>query len=251
VTTTSDAIRAEITALVKEGRAAVGKREIELKKGGAKRTLTVPDVDKYQRWYTKALPVVRQILPDRYEEFRAHYSQEKRKAMDLETYTISDLFSGLAPSSWDEDVPINRAVLRVNSQIRILESALGRLDSKLSDITLTLESELFEHEIDAADVLLKSKYVRAAGALAGVALERHLGTVARSHDLKVAKKDPTIAELNDPLKAADVIDVPTWRFIQRLADLRNLCDHAKQRDPTNDEVQELIAGVRRIVKTVS
>jgi hypothetical protein len=40
-----------------------------------------------------------------------------------------------------------------------------------------------------------------------------------------------------------------WRFIQHLADITNLCDHNKEREPTEEEVQELIEGVSKVVKT--
>jgi hypothetical protein len=92
---------------------------------------------------------------------------------------------------------------------------------------------------------------RAAGALAGVVLERHLQRVAANRQVKVAKKNPTIADLNDPLRSAGVYDVPTWRKIQHLADLRNLCSHQKDREPTADEVADLIAGVKSVVSNVS
>jgi hypothetical protein len=63
-------------------------------------------------------------------------------------------------------------------------------------------------------------------------------------------KNPHISELNDILKKNDVLDVPTWRFIQHLGDLRNLCDHKKSHDPTTERIHELIEGVRKIIKTV-
>lgn len=85
--------------------------------------------------------------------------------------------------------------------------------------------------------------------LAGVVLEEHLQRICLSHQIRVTKKNPTIADLNDLLKTT-VIDVPTWRFIQRLGDIRNYCGHRKERDPTKDEVQELIDGVEKIIKTV-
>jgi len=53
-----------------------------------------------------------------------------------------------------------------------------------------------------------------------------------------------------PLKAAGVYDIPTWRKIQHLAELRNLCDHKKSREPTESEINELLAGVAAISKTV-
>jgi hypothetical protein len=46
------------------------------------------------------------------------------------------------------------------------------------------------------------------------------------------------------------LDVPTWRQIQRLGGIRNLCDHNKEREPTKDEVIELIGGVDKVSKTL-
>lgn len=35
-----------------------------------------------------------------------------------------------------------------------------------------------------------------------------------------------------------------------LGDIRNLCDHNKDRDPKKEEVEDLISGVEAIIKTV-
>jgi hypothetical protein len=59
-----------------------------------------------------------------------------------------------------------------------------------------------------------------------------------------------LGKLNEMLKQSNAIDIPTWRFIQHLTDLRNLCDHKLSSDPTKIQIEELIAGVRKITKTV-
>lgn len=46
----------------------------------------------YQDWFTKSYNIVRQILPDRHQEFYDLYKTEKRKSIDSLTYTISDYF---------------------------------------------------------------------------------------------------------------------------------------------------------------
>ena len=61
---------------------------------------------------------------------------------------------------------------------------------------------------------------------------------------------PTISDFNDALKDNGTLDTPTWRQIQRLGDIRNLCSHSKEREPTKDEVSELIAGVEKFTKTL-
>ena len=68
--------------------------------------------------------------------------------------------------------------------------------------------------------------------------------------MTLRKQHPTISELNDALKDAGVLETPTWRSIQRLGDLRNLCDHNKNREPTEEEVTELIDGAEKFTKTL-
>src|SRR5690606_2284536 len=132
----------------------------------------------------------------------------------------------------------------------ILKSAQARFESTLLDIRQLVQADLFDSELDAATELVKKGFLRAAGAVAGVVLEKHLAQVAQNHNIKTRKKHPSISDFNDLLKNGAVLDVPTWRQIQRLGDIRNLCDHNKERDPTKEEVEELIAGVERVSKTL-
>jgi hypothetical protein len=123
-------------------------------------------------------------------------------------------------------------------------------ESTLFDIRTLVHADLLDDELHAAEELNKSGFTRGAGAVAGVVLEGHLGSVCERHKLVLKKKDPSIAELNETLKAANVIDIPVWRFVQHLGDIRNKCDHKKAVEPTKEEVSELIEGVRKVTKTV-
>lgn len=135
------------------------------------------------------------------------------------------------------------------NQLTILRAVDHRVDSILANIEVELYAELQDSEIVIARQLAKVS-LRAAGALVGVVLEGHLQKVASVHGVKVEKKNPTIADLNDPLKSASVIDTPTWRKISFLADLRNLCSHKKDSDPTKEQVEELIQGAEWLTKNV-
>ena len=139
---------------------------------------------------------------------------------------------------------------RFTIQLAILHSCVSRIDEILADIKGILQSNLFDDELSAAEELFKKGHLRAAGALAGVTLECHLATVAENHEVKISKKNPTIADLNEALKIAEVYDVPDWRFIQRLGDIRNLVVHNKDREPTKDEIDDLIKGTQKIIKTI-
>ena len=86
--------------------------------------------------------------------------------------------------------------------------------------------------------------------MVGVVLERHLQRAAKNHNIPIGKKLPTISDLNDPLKNKGVYGTPVWRKIQLLADIRNLCSHQKTTEPTDEQVEELIAGVNSVIKSV-
>ena len=114
-----------------------------------------------------------------------------------------------------------------------------------------VQAELFDSELGGALELSKRGFFRASGAIAGVVLEKHLLHICEAHAVKVPKKQPTLSDLNQTLKDAEVIDTARWRFIQHLTDLRNLCDHQKDREPNRDDVQDLVEGVMKTLKTLN
>ena len=142
------------------------------------------------------------------------------------------------------------AVSKFQQQIAILKSISNRFESSLFDITQLLQADLFDTELKGAEELLKKGFFRAAGIIAGVLLEKHLFQVLSNHNINIAKKQPGINDFNDLLKNNDIIDVPLWRQIQRFGDIRNLCGHNKDREPTKEEVMELINGVDKCLKTI-
>lgn len=209
---------------------------------------------KYQHWYSRAYKLVQALAPERLTEFASYYLIDpKRKLSDAGNYVIQDYIKGIGARTNHYDKPLwdinNLIAIRIINQVQIISSLSSRIDSVLQDVTGHLFAELQDSELSAA-AQLKKVSLRAAGALAGVVLERHLQRVAVNHNAAPNKKNPTIADLNDPLKQAGVYDVPTWRKIQLLADIRNICSHQKNVDPTSDQVDELIAGVNSIIKSV-
>lgn len=207
--------------------------------------------DDYQGWYSEAKSLVGQLLPDRLEDLIRLYQKPKpRKDITCESYRIEDYLQGLRVTrghDWDKTTVVDKsaAIPHFQQQLAIVSAAASRFESALFDIRQLVQADLFDSELDAARELLKNGFLRGAGAIAGVVLERHLGDACANHKLTSRKKHPTISEFNDLLKGGGVIDVPAWRQIQRLGDLRNLCDHGKDRDPTSDEVEELISGTER------
>lgn len=232
---------------------SVGKFSEESKAKLATIGVKLPDVQsEYDTWYSEALIVVKQILPDRYDDFVKQYKNQKRKGIDFETYGISDYLIGLRQTDFVGVVADRASALpKMQNQNSILKSAQKRFDSSLFDLREVLQADLFDSELAAAKDLAKKGFVRGGGAVAGVVLEKHLGHVCENHSLKSRKNNPSISDFNQLLKDNDIIDTPKWRFIQHLGDLRNLCDHGKDREPTKNDVLELVEGVEKVIKTVS
>lgn len=236
-------IRAELDALLKDGMTLAegfeSRDAVKLKTG-------------YQNWYTRALSVVRVLLPERVEEFEGLYREPKRKDITWRTYSIEDFLLGLKVTRGIHTVDGKSAAgNRFINQYMILASSDSRLDSIVANIRGLLQAELFDSELDAARHLLKNGFLRAAGAVAGVVLEHHLKELADKHEVKLGRKKATMANLNNALREADVYDVADWRWVQHLGDIRNLCDHKKEREPRPEEVKELIDGTEKAIKTLA
>lgn len=200
--------------------------------------------DEYQTWYSEALVLLKQILPDRVDDFKRLFEKPKtmRKYINSQNCVIEDVLQEYGNSS--------AAIPLLQQQIAIIKSCEKRFESSLFDIQQLLQADLFDSEIDIAGELNKKGFVRGAGAIAGVVLEGHLAQICKKHNLKIGTKNPMINYFNDLLKNENIIGIPVFRHIQLLGDLRNKCDHNKSEEPTKEEIKKLIEGVNEIIKTV-
>ena len=203
----------------------------------------------YQSWYTASHAVIRELIPHRLPEFQQLYMGDgsRRRHLDLRTYTIQDWLDGFVNSDFDYRMAVYR---RMYVQWQILSAARERLDTVVLDLKRIVQAEVFDSELGAARELADRGYLRPAGVVAGVVLERHLAEVASSHGLESGKNRPTINDYNELLRVNGVLDVPPWRQIAWLGDIRNLCAHDRGREPRPDEVADMIAGVEKLVATL-
>lgn len=241
---TKESIKSQIVTLYKEGIGLARK----FAEGDKKLNFSL----QYQKWYTRALRVIRIVAQDRHDEFRGYYEIDpKRKTLGYGTYVIQDYLKGVAPGTFDYPNFDTKRETSDNflNQLMILNSMEDQVDSVLDNIEGELLSDIQDAELETARKLARES-TRAAGSLAGVVLENHLQKLVKSRKIPMRKKHPTISDLNDPLKKAKVIDTPTWRKISYLADIRNLCSHKKDADPTKDQVVELIEGTNWVIKNV-
>lgn len=262
-----DVLKKELTQLIAEGRDIAISSLVQFRPEAIKGRITKDYEEKlrgiiilkaYQLWYSKALAVIRQLLPDRLDDFTSCYEYPaKRKELTVMNFRIADAMRGQSLTYLDkyscrqESAGWSTCYPLIETQCNILQSAMAFFDSSLFEIQQVVQADLFDSELDAAKELNKKGFSRAAGAMAGVVLEKHFETVIKAHALTLGKKNPCFNDYNQRLKDEGVLDIPTWRFVQRLGDLRNLCDHNKGVDPKKEDIDELIAGVDKIMKTVA
>lgn len=204
---------------------------------------------KYQEWYGKSLEYLSAFLPSRKNDFIELYKKndaDKRKSLSLLNYGIQDAIVGIYNA---RAVSTEHGATLLKQQVDILKSVLSVYESSIKSLLLDIQEQVLDDEIASAKKLI-SINLRAAGSLAGVILERHLKIVCQNNTVTIRKQNPAINDYNDALKSNGVIQLPVFRNIQLLGDLRNLCDHSKPVDPTSDDVSTLIDGVEKIIKTV-
>lgn len=206
-----------------------------------------PFINNYEVWYSKCLLLVKQILPQRYDDFVIKYRNDKRKEITSSTYTILDALNLTENKS--RSILISRAAMPLFQQIEIIKSCKLSFESQIYNMQVLLQAEIFDSEIESSKHLLKMGFLRASGAICGVVIEKHFKSISENHKIVIKKKSPCISDYNDAFKD-NIYDTLEWRRIQRLGDIRNLCDHSKDREPTKDEVEELISGTERITKTI-
>jgi hypothetical protein len=239
---TKASISEELTALYNEGVEVIS----DLQSDASKNDFTF----EYQNWYTKAIRVVELLANDRLSEFKSYYEIDpKRKTMGYGTYYIQDFLKDVAPNKrkYPEFNTRNQTVKNFMNQLAIVNSLIGRISSILSNIDIELMADIQDAELETARRLIKVS-LRAAGSLTGVIIENHLQKLAKIHKIPLKKKNPTISDLNDPLKNAGIFDTPTWRKVTYLADIRNICSHKKDIEPTKEQVNELIEGANWLIK---
>jgi hypothetical protein len=196
----------------------------------------------YQKWYSQVRHIVSVHVPDRLEELEYLYSRSQDYAGygGIQSHLGSD---GSYRPSW----AFFRADL--DQQQGILLSVPHIIELRALEVAALVTSHLVQGELNEGRLLLKHGFVRAAGAVAGVALESHLKLLHNQSGLTYTDKDG-IVPLASNLRRHNIITLGDEKQCIAMADTRNKCGHKKAEDPTEEEVEELITDVDRFTKRV-
>ena len=191
----------------------------------------------YQIWYSKAEALIKEYLYDRKDEFTREYD---------EILCLLQLRKNWAKV--DVHYIIKEFTDRFDTQKNLISALPKVFELQNLKLRKTISADLVESELDEACLLLEHDFIRAAGAVAGVALERYLKTLCEiSTPPVVYNKNDSINPLATKLRNADHLSETERKKIEYLGDIRNRCDHSKEEEPTKEEVKELIRKTKEFL----
>jgi len=198
-------------------------------------------IRKYQRYVIAGSHFIKEFIPEKEAEFSAHYTQQ---AADYNYGIMDFLLLRTEQLSSERSILVDRFRERLEIQRSILCSIPDLVKIKELQLREIISADFVDREIEEAEFLFRNKNYRAAGALAGVALEKHLQTLCDKYEIEYKKTD-TIGPLSQKLYDHKKMEKSQMRLVQYLGDIRNKCDHPD--DLVISEIESLVEGVKKFV----
>ena len=178
-------------------------------------------IDSYQAWYTQARRLVAHVLPDRRREFEDYYRSScvgEGQLVTISAILVHEVSLRGASEKREGLAKLFDPGSEQQVFLRLLGMQIGILASALP--TVLAPERPRDRELELARTLLKDGHHRAAGALAGVALDQHLLAVVRRRGVELEPRAArSVARLDRALREAGVYGAARSRFIRSLADL--------------------------------
>lgn len=187
---------------------------------------------RYEVWFAVTKLIARQYS-DKYSVFEENYENVKQHI--------------LIKIGYDKSHYLNGFIDCLDKQVNILHTLIPIISLKETNFKKIITADLLDSELSQAELLYKHDFYRAAGAIAGVVLERYLKTLCDVNQIDIGEND-TIEPLATKIYKSQKIpefDLTLFKSIQHLASIRNKCDHPKD-EPKQHEVRELLDKVKKI-----
>lgn len=135
----------------------------------------------------------------------------------------------------------------VKAGLGILRAALEDIENGyLSTLKELATAEVFSDFLDQADHLVKNEYFIPAASLAGAVLENGLRSLAERKNINVKAKD-NLSALNNRLADKNVYNRLRQKQIAFWIDVRNAAAHGEIAKVTENDVAELVEGVKHFL----
>jgi hypothetical protein len=204
---------------------------------------------KYEAWYTNALRMVQNLVPERLEDFVSAYKNSRSGPVGSSNYTIQDHLLGIkvnrsSRAEYDSTVLFRSLVLR---QVGILSSLLKPKPVSVGAQEDGLQAESYNRALDQAQKLFEGGKSHPAGVLAANVLEIYLRWQWRKRNIKVEEKGFSMAEINDFLYKFRAYYHTTYIRVQGLIPIAEACLDPRKKTPSKREIGELISALRKVL----
>ena len=171
---------------------------------------------KYKQWYSASLQLVDEYSPEWLNEFKLRYTYPDNT---LSLGVMEYLNLGAYTHFSDKEKAIDEFVDGLGTQLSILLSIPPVVEVKEMGLRKLITADIARTEIEQAEILLDGGFERAAGSIAGVALELHLKTLCDVNGVSYPPK-PTIETLVQALYKEEKLDVTELKQIQYLVQVQ-------------------------------
>ena len=152
-----------------------------------------------------------------------------------ESHIYVQNFKDKVTKEYKSHVKIGQGILNA-----VKEDILG---GYLTDIKTLISAEVFSDFLEMAEHLLENGYKDPAASLCGAVLEDGLRKIATKKGIKVKSSDD-LNSLNDKCANGGVYNRLMQKKIKVWIDIRNKAAHGKFNAYTEEDVQEMLKGVR-------
>jgi hypothetical protein len=138
----------------------------------------------------------------------------------------------------------------VEEGLGTLRGVKGELEcGPLPQMEGLISGEIFEDFLDMAEHLLEQGYSEVAPSLIGAVLEDGLRRIAKNHGIPVREDSDSIGSLNTKLADGSVYSNFMRKKVALWNDTRNNADHGKFSQNTEQDVRQMLEGVRDFLGT--
>jgi len=116
----------------------------------------------------------------------------------------------------------------------------------LFQVRALIEAEVFDDFLEQAEALHKAGYYQPAAVVAGAVLEDGLRSLCTTNSITIPSR-PKLDTMNSDLAKAGVYSKLVQKKITTLADLRNKAAHGQWDEFDAEDVEEMLAQVRRFM----
>jgi len=209
----------------------------------------------YLSWFFTVSNCIKYLYPEKHNEFiNCYYNKSITDQRISTNYKISNYLNNEQLSKistinyYNEYKRINVVYNCFNFQKLIIKAIIDNFNS----VSFNYEKETYmsfqEENIDSAQELFDNNFLRAAGALCGVIIEKHLKTKLLPFDENAFQL--SLSPLNDKCKLNNLYSEIERKRISHMAGIRNLCDHKKPIDPTKQQIQTLIDETKWVIYNI-